>query len=98
MTRLGFLTALALCGCTSFAGAPERGDSPLVAECRREARNSPGVNDANRQFNWQNRDNVDRVRREVEAAEQRVFNACLRREGLPLPGGVEQVQRRGYGF
>ncbi len=91
------LILLALCGCNTAAGQRERGDSPQVAACRQEARNAPGVRAADRQMNVGNRDNMDRVQREVAAAEQATFNACLRREGLPLPGGVEQVQRRGFG-
>lgn len=95
MTRLAILlTALLLAGCGGpVAGQRNLNDTPEVAACRGEARRDPGVIAANRSMNIQNRDNMDRVRAEVAEAERRAFNACLRREGLPLPGGVETPAR-----
>ncbi|WP_431281797.1 phosphoribosylamine--glycine ligase [Humitalea sp. 24SJ18S-53] len=84
---------LAACG-PRAAGQIHLNDTPEVAACRAEARRDPGVIAANRSMNIQNRDNMDRVRAEVAEAERRSFNACLRREGLPLPGGVEAPTRR----
>jgi len=91
MTRLALLlAALLLAGCGGpVAGQRNLNDSPEVAACRGEARRDPGVIAANRGMNFQNQNNMDRVRAEVAEAERRTFNACLRRKGLPLPGGVE---------
>lgn len=100
MTRTAALIAcllLAACG-QRAAGQINLNDTPEVAACRAEARRDPGVIAANRSMNIQNWDNMDRVRTEVAEAERRAFNACLRREGLPLPGGVEAPPRSLYRF
>lgn len=84
--------------CALLLGACE-GLEPLVAppvmdnaQCRAEAIAAPERNAA-RQSNFINQTQVRRLLTEEREAERRVYEACLRRLGLPTPGGVEAIRR-----
>lgn len=62
------------------------------AECRAEAVRAP-ERTAARQSNFENQTQVRRVITEEREAERRLYEACLRRLGLPTPGGVEPIRR-----
>ncbi|UPY37566.1 phosphoribosylamine--glycine ligase [Sediminicoccus sp. KRV36] len=90
-TLLAPLALLFLTGC--------EGLEPLVAapvmdnaECRQEAQRAPERNAA-RQSNFENQSQVRRLLSEERDAERRLYDACLRRLGLPTPGGVEAIRR-----
>ncbi len=93
---------LALGGCGLFRGAPplrpapldQDQDTPAHHACREEARASEAVRDLERQRNPQNTSNWERLAEEAGARRDRAYRACLRREGLALPGGVEAVRAR----
>ncbi len=93
---------LALGGCGLFRGAPplrpapldQDQDTPAHRACREEARASEAVRDLERQRNPQNTSNWERLAEEAGARRDRAYRACLRREGLALPGGVEAVRAR----
>ena len=85
---------LAACARTPRPVAEDPPPSPLVAECREEARASRDIlAQQARQSNVDNLTNVLRLREERADAEDIAFRDCLRRRGAPLPGGVERVRR-----
>jgi predicted small lipoprotein YifL len=91
MKFLPVVAVLLLAGC----GELEPLVSPPVmdnAECRAEATRAPERNAA-RQSNFENQTQVRRVLTEEREAERRLYEACLRRLGLPTPGGVEPIRR-----
>jgi len=92
MKLLPILGALLLGGCTQLEPIipPPVMDDP---ECRAEAVRSPEVRAIRREINFDNQTNVRRVTTEEREAEARLYEACLRRRGLPIPGGVEPVRR-----
>ena len=73
-------------------------DSPEAAGCRAEARASVNTREAARQLNFNNPNQMDRVRQMEADAESRAFTDCMRRLGLIRGGGVEPVRRPGMGF
>ena len=83
--------AALLVGCTGLepVAAPPIMDDPA---CRAEARRGP-ERDAARQSNMTNQTQVRFLQNQENEAERRLYNDCLRRRGLPTPGGVEAVQR-----
>ena len=92
MTRYILVLALLLPAC----GALE----PLIAapvlvnpECRAEAQASPEIRRAGRASNFENQTQMRGLVTEQREAETRVYQDCLRRRGLPVPGGVEPVRR-----
>lgn len=91
MRFLPVLAVLLVAGCGEL--------EPLVAppvmdnaECRAEAVRTPERNAA-RQSNFENQSQVRRLLTEEREAERRLYDACLRRLGLPAPGGVEPIRR-----
>lgn len=93
------VSLLALAGCGSLDPEARRtrilleGEGPQQRACREEARRSPEVRAFDRQANPQ-RDAFyyqEEVERGRQVAEARVFRDCLRRAGLPMPGGVEPI-------
>jgi len=91
MKLLPVLALLLAAGCGEL--------EPLVAapvmdnaECRAEALRAPERNAA-RQSNFENQTQVRHVLTEEREAERRLYEACLRRLGLPTPGGVEPIRR-----
>ena len=101
--RLGVFAAmplllLASCARAPTPPAPSGPDSPEVAACRAEARNSPEVRNLGRQVNMNNPTQEARVTALRDEAEGRAFNDCLRRRGLSRGGGVERVRPPGIGF
>jgi len=93
MMRAAVVFTLVLAACGSNIPPEERGDSPDAVICRQQARNSPEVREAGREFNAENLANVRRVGEERRIAELRAFNDCMRRRGAALPGGVEPIRR-----
>ena len=76
------------------------GLEPLIAapvldnpECRAEVRAEPEVRRADRASNFENQTQTRRVLTTQREAETRVYQDCLRRRGLPVPGGVEPIRR-----
>lgn len=86
---LAALPLLAACGGLEPVAAPPIMDNP---ECRAEAVRGP-QRDAARASNFTNQTQVRRLQNQENEAERRLYNECLRRRGLPTPGGVEAVQR-----
>jgi Spy/CpxP family protein refolding chaperone len=91
MRFLPILAALALTACGEL--------EPLVAapvmdsaECRAEATRAPERNAA-RQSNFENQTQVRQLLTQEREAERRLYEACLRRQGVPTPGGVEPIRR-----
>lgn len=92
---LAALLALAACGRSPapVVAADDPPPSPLIVECREEARRSPQIARSHaRESNIDNGMNVLRLREERLDAEDRAFQDCLRRRGAPMPGGVERVR------
>ncbi len=87
------LLVLSLAACAEPADLP-RGGAPMTnAECRAEAEASPAVRQSGRQagpaaYGPDRRSQALRV----EALGQ-AYRDCLRRRGLPAPGGVERLRR-----
>lgn len=92
MKLLPLLGVLLLGACTQLEPIipPPVMDDP---ECRAEATRSPEVRGIRRELNFENQTNVRRVTTEEREAEGRIYEACLRRRGLPVPGGVEPIRR-----
>lgn len=94
--------AIAAAGCGAGGRLPLDGERSVPADeetpahqaCRLEARRDPSVRALDRQSNPNNEFNWLRVSQERNAAEVAAYRACLRREGLALPGGVEPVRLR----
>jgi hypothetical protein len=91
MRFLPVLTALVVAACGEL--------EPLVAppvmenaQCRAEAQRAPERNAA-RQSNFENQTQVRHLLTEEREAERRLYEACLRRQGVATPGGVEAVRR-----
>lgn len=91
MRLLPILAVALLIGCEGFEPlvAPPVMDNP---ECRAEAQRAPERNAA-RQSNFENQTQTRRILTEERDAERRLYDACLRRLGLPSPGGVEAIRR-----
>lgn len=85
------LLLLAACG-GGQPRAPATAESPVVAACRQEARNSVDVRAFARQQNPNNPTQTDRLVQLASEAEGRALNDCLRRNGLVRGGGVEAVR------
>lgn len=88
---------LLLGGCGLFRGPPPPPpdqDTPAHRACRQEARAAPPVRALERERNTLNDYNTTRLAEEARARENSAYRACLRREGLALPGGVEAVRTR----
>jgi hypothetical protein len=83
------LPLLVACGGLEPVAAPPIMDDPV---CRAEATRGP-ERDAARQSNFTNQTQVRFLQNQENEAERRLYNECLRRRGLPTPGGVEAVQR-----
>jgi len=73
---------------------------PLVAapnmdnpECRQEVRRSPEVRNIDRQSNFENQRQVRHLTTLEHEAEARIYNDCLRRRGISVPGGVARIQQ-----
>jgi uncharacterized lipoprotein YajG len=103
LPALPALLLLAACSASpQTARAPARpatpADSPEAAGCRAEARASVNTREAARQVNFNNPNQMDRVRQMEADAESRAFTDCMRRLGLIRGGGVEPVRRPGMGF
>jgi hypothetical protein len=100
--RLGVFAAmlpLLLAACARTPAAPPVAsvpDTPEVAACRAEARNSPEVRNLARQVNMNNPTQEARVTALRAEAEGRAFNDCLRLRGLSRGGGVERVRPPGF--
>ncbi|MBS7792249.1 phosphoribosylamine--glycine ligase [Roseococcus sp. SDR] len=80
-----------LVACTSLepVAAPPIMTDPV---CRDEARRT-AERDVARQSNMTNQTQVRFLQNQENQEERRLYNDCLRRRGLPTPGGVEAVQR-----
>ncbi len=98
MTRLGACAALAavlLAGCNRPPPIPPDENTPQHQACRRESFTAPAVRALDRRENpqwnafWPDPMNSERIR-----AENAAYRACLVRNGLALPGGVETVLPR----
>ncbi len=90
--RFPALTALLLlAACDGFEPLVS---SPVMdnAECRAEAMRAP-ERAAARQSNFENQSQVRRLLTEERDAERRLYEACMRRLGLPTQGGVEAIRR-----
>ena len=62
-------------------------------ECRQEARRSPEVRNIDRQSNFDNQTQMRRLTTLEHEAEARIYNDCMRRRGLSVPGGVAPIQQ-----
>lgn len=82
---------LLLAGCEGLEPvvAPPVMDNP---QCRAEAQRAPERNAA-RSSNFENQTQVRHLLTEEREAERRLYEACMRRLGLPTPGGVEAIRR-----
>ncbi|MEI6159459.1 MAG: hypothetical protein WCP77_06480 [Roseococcus sp.] len=91
MRWLPVLTLALLGGCEGLEPlvAPPVMDNP---QCRAEAQRAP-ERTAARQSNFENQTQVRRLLTEERDAERRLYEACMRRLGLPTPGGVEAIRR-----
>ncbi|WP_431303284.1 phosphoribosylamine--glycine ligase [Sediminicoccus sp. BL-A-41-H5] len=89
LPRLAALPLLAACGGLEPVAAPPIMNDPA---CRAEATRGP-ERDAARASNFTNQTQVRFLQNQENEAERRLYNDCLRRRGLPTPGGVEAVQR-----
>jgi len=92
MKRYFFLLAILLPGCGGLeplVAAPNM-DNP---ECRQEVRRSPEVRNIDRQSNFENQTQVRRLTTLENEAETRIYNDCLRRRGISVPGGVAPIQQ-----
>lgn len=67
-------------------------DTPVQASCKSEAKDAPGVKAALEQLNAGNWANEQRVVHEQRVAALAAYRDCMRRNGAPLPGGVEAVR------
>ncbi|HYZ31976.1 MAG TPA: phosphoribosylamine--glycine ligase [Crenalkalicoccus sp.] len=86
-----------LAGCSLFRGPPPPPpdqDTPTHRACRAEAADAPAVRALWSQANPDGYTNRERIARDRAVAEQRAYAECLRRNGLPAPGGVQPVERR----
>jgi hypothetical protein len=83
------LPLLAACGSLEPVAAPPVMSDPA---CRAEASRGP-ERDAARQSNMTNQTQVRFLQNQENEAERRLYYDCLRRRGLPTPGGVEAIQR-----
>jgi hypothetical protein len=94
LNRLLPLLALLLpAACAQAPAAPDPAPAnPLQASCRSEARRDPEVINFGRQLNMGNWTNEQRVSHDMRVAELRAYRDCMRRNGAPLPGGVEAVR------
>ncbi|MDB5369419.1 MAG: hypothetical protein JWP20_977 [Roseomonas sp.] len=90
------VAALALLLPAACATAPAVPDAmpetPVQAACHAEARRDPAVASLQGQLNPGNWANEQRVGYDMRVAELRAFRDCMRRNGAPLPGGVEGVR------
>jgi hypothetical protein len=96
MTRALAITAclLALAACGGRSAAPgAQAESPVQAECRDEARQSPDRRDFYRRMVIGQVNQQDRIEAEIREAEARAYADCLRRRGVLRGGGVEAVRR-----
>ena len=92
MRPFSLLALLLFCACGELEpviAAPVM-DNP---ECRQEAMRSPEVRNVARESNFTNQTQVRALLTEQREAEARIYDACLRRRGLPQPGGVEPIRR-----
>jgi hypothetical protein len=100
--RLAFLAAvpLLLAACARSPAPPTSpvADSPEVAACRTEARNSPEVCSFSQRMNLANPTQMARTEALRDEAESRLFSDCLRRRGISRGGGVERVRPPGIGL
>ncbi|HEV7265828.1 MAG TPA: phosphoribosylamine--glycine ligase [Falsiroseomonas sp.] len=88
------LLLLGACGGATTARAPALPETPDVAACREEARAAGFSNqEIARRQNFTDVNQMARIARLQEEAEQRAFRDCLRRRGLVRGGGVEPVRR-----
>lgn len=81
--------ALLLAGCGAGVLPAPLTDTPEQAACRVGARQTPEALALFRQHNGDEPRNMERIRAGLAEIERRHMAACLRRQGLPLPGGVE---------
>ncbi len=96
------LALLLAAGCAGGGRLPLDGErsippdenTPAHQACRAEARRDPTVRELDRETNPNNEYNTLRISQERNVAEVAAYRACLRREGLALPGGVEPVRLR----
>jgi hypothetical protein len=86
---LALALLVAGCGGLEPVAAPPVMNDPV---CRAEATRGP-ERDAARQSNFTNQTQVRFLQNQENEAERRLYNDCLRRRGLPSPGGVEAIQR-----
>jgi hypothetical protein len=86
---LALLSLALLVGCASPAPRAEEPLPPGHAACQAESRNDPTVTALTRQLNPNNPGNAQRVNYDIRLAQLSAFRACLRRNGLAAPGGVE---------
>ncbi|WP_372616798.1 phosphoribosylamine--glycine ligase [Falsiroseomonas sp.] len=80
-------------GGAATARAPAQPETPEVAACREEARASISSRDIARRQNFTDVNQMARIARMQEEAEQRAFRDCLRRRGVMRGGGVEPIRR-----
>lgn len=99
----GATLLLLLAACSTRPLAPPEGvaaDDPRLAECRREAANTPAVRELRRrQPPAADATNFNRVQDEIRDAEQDAFTDCLVRVGVfeRPAGGVERVRAPRFG-
>jgi hypothetical protein len=87
--QLAVISLAVLAGC---AGPTTRAEEPLPpghAACQAESRSDPAVKALAGQLNPNNPGNEQRVNYDIRVAQLSAFRACLRRNGLAAPGGVE---------
>jgi hypothetical protein len=89
MLPWALLPLLAACGSLEPVATAPIMDDPV---CRAEASRGP-ERDAARQSNMTNQTQVRFLQNQENEAERRLYTDCLRRRGLPTPGGVEAIQR-----
>jgi hypothetical protein len=98
MKRPALLMLLLLGGCSIFRSnappIPPEQDTAGHRACRAEAQRSPEVQQLAQRENPAYYALDNRINEDRRVAEARGYRACLRREGLAAPGGVEPERFR----
>jgi hypothetical protein len=93
MIRAPIFLLLAISACAPAAEMP-RGGAPMTnAECRAEAQADPAVRATAGMSGPLEFGMTPRARIARAEALERAYRDCLRRRGLPAPGGVERLLR-----
>ena len=90
------LLALGACERSSLMDLMPQDPSPDGQACREEALRDPEVRRIRESNVYDNTSQQFIVRRELETALPRAYNACMLRRGATPSGGVERVRRSAW--